>query len=250
MSHFISIVIPTLNEGAYIGRLLESLRRQTYTNFEVIVVDGGSRDETVKIAREYKVKTIVMPGYGEFSSRNLGAKYARGDILLFTGSDVRFPENFLEELNKEFIKNREVVAVFGPHIPEGAPLVGRLEYYVYNCLRFIFSILPKPLKRFSTSANFIAVRKNIFEKLEGFPPNDINADGIFGQKLVRVGNVKFCLRTYIFASARRMRKMGFLRFNAHYLYVLENFFPFLSKTRLIKNFKKRSKMVHRKIHEI
>jgi len=244
----ISVIVPTLNEESRLAFLLASLGDQTFTEFEVVIVDGGSKDKTVEMAKKHKANVLIAPSCGEFVSRNIGANSARGEILLFTSADVRLPTNFLERIHEKFVKDSHILALFGPHLLDGAPLVGKVEYYLYNLLRYVFSKLPRPFTRFSISTNFLAVKKETFEKFGGFDPFDINADGLFGQSLSNMGEVKFYFDTYVFVSARRMRKMGFLGFNFHYLYVLENFLPLLSKTRLIKLVKQKSKERHHMIH--
>lgn len=245
----ISIIVPTLNEEGVLKFLLESLRGQTWYNFEVLVVDGGSKDRTIDIANLYNARTIVLNGGAEFHSRNVGASLAKGEILLFTCADVVMPKDLMEKVYEKFEKNHRVIAVSGPDIPHDAHLIGKVEYGLYNALRYILSKLPRPLKRFSTSTNFLVVRKKVFEKAGGFDPMDINADGLLGRNLSEMGEVEFCLNMRVFISARRMNKMGFLNFNRHYFYVLENFFSPLSQTRMMKSFKQKSGKIHRKLHE-
>lgn len=94
----VSIVLPTKNEENYIGLLLDSLSKQTYKNFEVIVVDGNSKDKTVKIAKSYGAR--VIQEYGKYRSlpnaRNIGIKNAKGDIVAVFDADTN--------MNKDFIK--------------------------------------------------------------------------------------------------------------------------------------------------
>lgn len=243
----ISIIVPTLNEAENIKRCLSSLENQTYGNFEVIPVDGGSTDGTIEIAKHYKVKVLVERGCHEFPSRNLGAKMADGSILVFTCADVVFPKNLLQTIEQKFRKEKDLVALTGPDIPQDSSLA-KMEYAGYNLIRWTLSNLPMPLRRFSTSTNFLAVRKSHFIKTGGFT-SDINADGLMGKQLSNMGKVKFCLDTKIFISTRRFKKMGFLNFNLHYLYVLENFLPFLSRTHFLRKFKQKSGAVHRQLHE-
>jgi len=110
--------------------------------------------------------------------------------------------------------------------------------------------LPKPFKRFSTSTNFLVVKKDIFDAIGGFNVNEINADGLMGRKLLQIGKVGFYLDTYVRISARRMKNLGLIGFNKHYLYVLENLLFFLSKTLIMKIIKLRSRIKHREIHEV
>ncbi|MDH5771071.1 MAG: glycosyltransferase [Candidatus Bathyarchaeota archaeon] len=245
----ISIIVPTLNEEESLRFLLESLRRQTWSNFEILVVDGGSKDKTIDIAKQYNAETIVLNGGAEFHSRNVGAGLAKGEILLFTCADIIMPKDLIEKVYEKFERNYRIIAVSGPNIPHDTHIIGKVEYGLYNALRYISSKLPRPFKRFSSSTNFLVVRKNFFEKVGGFDPMDINADGLLGRNLSELGEVEFCLNMYVFISARRMNKMGFLNFNRHYFYVLENFFPPLSETRMMKSLKQKSGKIHRKIHE-
>ncbi len=245
----ISIIVPTLNEENCIKLLLESIDQQEWIDSEVLVIDGGSQDKTIDIAKEYNAKIFVFPGLGEFASRNIGVKKAKGKYLLFTCSDIIFPKDLFKKVLNEFQNDPALIALSGPGYPYDAPPFGKIEYAAYNIVRFIFAKLPKPMKRFSTSTNFLVVRKDFFEKTGGFVENDINADGLMGRALLSMGKVKFSLKTYFHLSARRMKKMGFLNFNKHYLYVLENFLFGLSNFKLLKNIKIHSRRKHRKLHE-
>ena len=245
----ISIIIPTLNEGRTIGDLLQSLERQSWNNFEVIIVDGGSKDSTIKIAREYGVKVIVEPKCPEFKSREIGVGRAKGSILLFTCADIIFPEHLMRNVSKYFTNCPKLIALSGPGIPIDAPILGYIEYGFYNFARYLLNKLPGKLKRFSTSTNLLAVRKLSFNKTNGFLNDDVNADGVMGRQLAEMGQVGFHLDTFVYISARRMRNMGFIKFNQHYLYVLENFLPFLSETAFIGKMKHRSGAVHGEMHK-
>ncbi|MEE9411094.1 MAG: glycosyltransferase family 2 protein [Candidatus Heimdallarchaeota archaeon] len=89
---FVSIIVPTLEEEGNIGKCLESLTHLDYSNKEIIVVDGGSKDKTVEIARKFGVNVVVdenLPeGWiGKSYGCNIGYQAAKGDILLFTDAD-------------------------------------------------------------------------------------------------------------------------------------------------------------------
>jgi glycosyltransferase involved in cell wall biosynthesis len=245
-----SVIIPTLNEGNHVNLLLESLKKQSANDFEIVIVDGGSKDETSDIAYRHNAKVVVLPGHGEFISRNIGAKIAKGKLLIFTSADVIFPENIFQKIVAKFESNPELIALAGPGYPFDASFLCKAEYAVYNFARYFFAKLPAPLKRFSTSTNFLVVKKDCFEKTGGFLVNDINADGLMGKKLLQMGDVAFFLDTYVHSSARRMVNMGFLGFNEHYLYALENFLFFTSESRVLKAWKHRARKKHGKMHEI
>lgn len=240
----VSIIIPTLNEEKFICKLLESLKTQTYNNFEIVVVDGGSKDGTVKISNKYNAKVIIKENCGEFPSRNIGVDTAMGDILLFTCADVIFPKNLIAQVINKFQEKKEVVAISGPGYLIDSPKWGIIEYTLYNKAR----VLSAKIGIISTSTNFLAVKKNAFENIGGFE-NDVNGDGILGKKLAKYGKVYFDNDIYVFISARRLWKMGFIGFNIQFIYVLENFLPLLSNSPFFKKLKMRLNNVHKQLHK-
>ena len=103
----ISVIIPTLNEGTNLPRLLEELQPEE-TAHEIIVVDGGRRDDTALVAREHGVKVIcTAPGRGLQLRR--GAELAAGDILLFLHADCRFPRGGLARIEAVLSSSPRVV---------------------------------------------------------------------------------------------------------------------------------------------
>jgi glycosyltransferase involved in cell wall biosynthesis len=230
----ITVIVPTLNEDKYLGNLLTSLEKQDYRDFDVIVVDGGSQDKTLSISQAFGAQTVVIPKCKEYPSRNKAAELASGNILFFTGADVVFPDNMLRNVARKF-EDPELLAVAGPGIPYDGSILLKIEFFLYNSLRCFFALLPKPLKRFSTSTGLLAVRKSAFNSVGGLDPNDINADGMLGRKLCNSGRVWFSFfKVKAYNSTRRVKAMGAVDFNKHFIYVLENFFPFLSNTSFIR----------------
>jgi glycosyltransferase involved in cell wall biosynthesis len=246
----ISIIVPTLNEEEYIRFLLDSIKGQPYVKSETLIIDGGSKDKTQLIACQYNAKVAVLPGHGEFISRNTGAKMARGDLLVFACADIVFPKNTFQRVVEKFENRPKLIAMTGPGYHFDASLLGRLEHTAFDFIRFLFSKFPKPLKRFPTSTDFLVIRKGYFEKIGGFAVDDINADGLIGRKLLDMGEVAFFLETYVYVSARRMKNMGFFAFHKHYLYALENFFYFVSNNSLVNSWKLEARKKHGKMHKI
>ncbi len=95
----ISVIIRSKNEEKYLGKVLDSLFRQSFSNFEILLVDDRSTDRTLEIAREYGCRIIQIPE-GKFShpySCNLGAENARGEFLVFlNGHSIPCSTTFLE----------------------------------------------------------------------------------------------------------------------------------------------------------
>lgn len=96
---FFTIVIPTLNEAKYVPTLLKDLVHQSYQDFEVVIVDGGSSDNTLtKVNRfgdQLKLKPIVSSVANVAAQRNLGAVTAQGQWIIFMDADNRLPSYFL-----------------------------------------------------------------------------------------------------------------------------------------------------------
>ncbi len=245
----ISIIVPTLNEGCNLESFIDSLKDQSNVRFETLIVDGGSNDKTVQIAQKNRLRTIILPGYGEFISRNIGAQTAESELLLFTCADVIFPKELLSKIVEKFEENPKLIAVTGLDHPFDAPFYGKLENSIYNLLRYLLASLRKPFKRFLTSTNFLVVRKKSFEEIGGFLTDDINADGLMGKKLLDLGDVQLFSDLYVYSSGRRMKRMGFFAFNRHYLYALENFFSSTSELKIIGSLKHRSRAKHGEIHK-
>ena len=105
----ISIIIPVYNAEKYLKRCIESIYKQTYKNFEIIVVDDGSTDNTNSIYNVYKTrnnfKIISQSNSGPSSARNNGIENSKGDFIFFLDSDDYLEENCLKGLVENFESN-------------------------------------------------------------------------------------------------------------------------------------------------
>lgn len=104
-----SIVIPVYNVERYLKRTLDSVFNQTYQDFEVIVVNDGCTDKSMNIAKKYKVKIINNQRVGVSEARNIGAKQASGEYLLFLDSDDYWDKELLEKINKSLDNKPDLV---------------------------------------------------------------------------------------------------------------------------------------------
>ncbi|MBU1289932.1 glycosyltransferase family 2 protein [Patescibacteria group bacterium] len=97
----LSVVIPTYNRRDTLIETLKAFSRQSYKNFEIIIVDDGSTDGTEEVVKginlSLKIKYIFQQNKGPASARNLGIKQAKNEIIFFTGDDIIPSENLLEE---------------------------------------------------------------------------------------------------------------------------------------------------------
>jgi len=122
----ISVIIPTLNAGRFIGQLLSSLSAQDMHPGEIIVIDSSSQDNTTDIARKSGVKTMVIPTntFNHGRTRNQAAMTAAGDILVFMTQDaVPANNNLLRSLTAPLQKT-DIAATYARQIPRpDAPLL-------------------------------------------------------------------------------------------------------------------------------
>ncbi len=106
----ISIIIPTYNEEKVLIECLDSLSKQTLTDFEIIVVDDGSVDKTLQVLSElriknYELRILKQNHKGAGAARNLGAGKAKGEILVFVDADMTFEKDFLKKLTEPISSN-------------------------------------------------------------------------------------------------------------------------------------------------
>ncbi len=135
MTKRVSIIIPTLNEEKYIGKLLNCLVRQTYKDFEVVVVDGNSEDRTKEVIKKYKnkldLKLINSKKKNIALQRNLGAEKARHSAIIFIDADVIIEMNFLQKSIAQ-IRNRKAKAAIPKYIPLDKKWYYKLFFSIIN----------------------------------------------------------------------------------------------------------------------
>lgn len=103
----ISVIIPTYQHGKIIKRCLNSIFNQTYKNYEVIVVNDGSTDNTAKVLKNYsrRIKIIFQENKGANIARNNGFKHAQGEFIIFCDADVVAKKTMLEKMLKALEEN-------------------------------------------------------------------------------------------------------------------------------------------------
>lgn len=103
MSGKISVVIPLFNKGPYIARTLDSVLKQTFQDFKVIVVDDGSTDDGAEIVRGFddpRIQLIQQPNQGESVARNRGVDESLSDFVAFLDADDEWMPKHLETILK------------------------------------------------------------------------------------------------------------------------------------------------------
>lgn len=110
---FVSVIIPSLNSEKTLKRCLTTIFQQSYPKekYEVILIDGGSIDRTLKIAREFPLTIIHEPRKGRGNAYNRGVEEAKGNIIAFLDSDAYAVSSWLETMVNEFKRGHKVAAV-------------------------------------------------------------------------------------------------------------------------------------------
>jgi glycosyltransferase involved in cell wall biosynthesis len=113
----VSVITPSLNQGSYVGATIESVRQQSFQDFEHIVVDGGSTDGTIEVLRLYEARYAMQwlsePDGGMYEAINKGVRLASGEILCYLNSDDLFFPWTLETVVGCFARNADVDFVYG-----------------------------------------------------------------------------------------------------------------------------------------
>lgn len=207
-----SIIIPTLNEEKFLPRLLESLVQQTDKDYEVVVVDGPSKDKTKNIALSYKRKmplTLVSSVQGNLPlQRNLGAAKARGQWFVFVDADSVLLPYFVAR-SKAFIGTKAPQLFTTWCSPDsdvnGDALITLLINIFWDgSVMFKRQLAPGPLT---------AMTRDVFARVGGYD-EDIKwgEDYDIAHRLDQMGVKLHIIRETLFiVSLRRFRKEGNLR---------------------------------------
>lgn len=205
----LSIIIPTLNEEKFLPRLLNSIKEQGFSDYEIIVADAESKDKTIEVAKSFGCKIVKggLPAKG----RNEGTKRAKGDLFLFLDADIIFlSPKFLENLLKEFERRNLDVASFSI-FPENK--IDKALYGVYN----FWAKLTQKFLPHATEA--ILVRKEIHQKIGGFDEEiKIGEDHVYARKTAKFGKFGFIKTNTVLTSSRRFERDG--RFKTYLKYLL------------------------------
>ena len=169
MSPRFSFIIPTLNEGMYIGDCIRSIKKQTLQDHEIIVVDSYSKDDTAEVAKKLGANVLFEGKKGPGAARNTGAKQATGKILIFADADVRFAPDFLHEFSLRFGKAGG--CIFNLHAHDARSASEASSYLWVSKIAKLFISMGVPF----TAGSCFAYTKDIFDKVGGFNERFLNS---------------------------------------------------------------------------
>jgi glycosyltransferase involved in cell wall biosynthesis len=198
----ISVIIPAHNEEAYLGVTLDALRDQAYKKFEVIVVANGCTDRTADMARERCDRLVVLSQKSLGVARNLGARMAKGELLVFLDADTVLDRKALRTIAWKFSRKYAAGTVRGE--PDSDRLAYRIIYGMKN-------LIHRSSLHHGSSGVIICWRKD-FMQLGGFRENlEVRENSELIKRLECFGRYTCINKTTAVTSMRRYERRGVWR---------------------------------------
>ena len=194
----VSIVMPVLNETKVISDTLAPLQAFRAAGHELIVVDGGSTDDTLEKSGAL-ADTSLSSARGRARQMNTGAMHAGGDVLLFLHADTRLPVDGIPVLLKELAKSGKAWGRFDVRLSGRHPML-RMVACMMNWR-----------SRIATGDQVMFVRREAFQALNGFPDIPLMEDIALSSALQSGFGSPLCLRKRVVTSSRRWEEGGILR---------------------------------------
>lgn len=146
MTSTISVIIPVYNSEKYVGRCIESVQAQTYTDWQLILVDDGSKDKSLEICHEYagsdtRIRVIHQENAGPGIARNVGLEYANGKYVVFIDSDDYIEKEYFQLLSEH---DEDVVYIDVRNVDESGRVL-KEEYMSTNKGLSLDSILRRQM---------------------------------------------------------------------------------------------------------
>ena len=209
----VSVVIPAYNEEKYLPICLESIRKQDYPGeYEVIVVDNASTDNTAKIAQSRGAKVVHEDKRSPACARQKGAEAATGEIIAFIDADTQAPARWLSVIASRFVREPETVVISGPYAYFDAGKIARIASYFGN---FIALTLDQLFRRAFNKGSALwgsnfAVRRSVLLEVGGFDTSIkfYGEEYELSLKLKKAGNGGIAPGLFVLTSARRLRRLG------------------------------------------
>jgi glycosyltransferase involved in cell wall biosynthesis len=229
----VSVIIPTYNEENYIKNCILALRNQDYKGeYEIIVSDGNSKDNTLKIAKKFADKVVVCEKRGIASQRNAGAKVANGKILIFVDADTIAMPNLISEFTKS-LRRKNVIGVTCSILPFSMEVSHQLFFQIVNL--FVKStILTKKPQVLGACCGY---KKYAFDKVNGFDEKFKTLEDFdLSERITKYGKIVFNNKTFAITSVRRIKKWGAIKSIRKYI---SNYFNYIlkNKTFALKEYK-------------
>lgn len=189
----ISIIMPVLNEAPHIVARLLQLKNTQSGDYEVIVVDGGSSDNSVELARLH-ADSVIASAAGRAIQMNAGAAHSNAALLLFLHVDTALPANAIELVsNADAPWGRFDVSLSGRH-------------FMFRIIERMMNLRSR-LTSIATGDQALFVTRALFDQVGGFPEIALMED-VALSKILRKHMPPLCLRQRVTTSSRRWQQRG------------------------------------------
>lgn len=200
----ISVVIPAYNEQEYIASCLQSIQNQTFTNFELIVVDNNSTDNTAKIAHHFNATVIKEVKQGIIPAREKGFGKATAEIIARTDADTIVSPDWLELIYNEFGKNTHMVALSGGLLSPFRKLSDKRFLQSINAYVRLGKML---LGHYPLMGPNMAIRKSAWQKISvHLDDKKVHEDIDLACHLAEVGEIVYAPHITARLSSRRIQE--------------------------------------------
>jgi len=226
----LSIIIPVLNEANSIEQVIESLRSSGAEAIEVLVVDGGSMDQTVTLAKAVGVR-VIESTQGRAAQMNAGAAVATSEILLFLHADSRLPERFVSLIQQTLAQPGVIAGAFELQIAAPDASLRWVERGVNWRSRWL---------QMPYGDQAIFLKSETFRQLGGFATLPIMEDFELVQRLQKLGRIAIAPAAVI-TSARRWQKLGVVKTTLINQLVIVAYFLGVSPERLARWYRNSAK---------
>jgi len=181
----VSVIVPVYNGAATVAAALESILAQSFSDFEIVAVDDGSTDDSMKVLERYRprVRVLTQQNRGPSAARNLGVRNSSGEYLGFLDADDLWRPKFLERTVAALDKDSASVLVYtdleladSTGLAMGARLIGKRGLpTVRDMLERLWPILPSS----------VVMRRDAFERAGGFPEELTSFEDVYFWLLAR-----------------------------------------------------------------
>ncbi|MBN2589761.1 MAG: glycosyltransferase family 2 protein [Sedimentisphaerales bacterium] len=193
-----SIIIPTYNASKHLPSLLKSLQLQTIKDYELIIIDSSSTDNTIEIADSYNACVIKIDkeNFDHGSTRTIAAKKAQGEIIIFLSQDaILCDENSIEYITTPFNKDEQIAAVFGRQLPDkdASIFAQHLRLFNYSENSYVSELSDKEkhgLRTIFFSNSFSAFKKTTLEEIGFFKEGLIFGEDTYTAAKLLMNNKK------------------------------------------------------------
>ncbi len=229
MTESISIIIPVLNEARQLSKTLSILKQAA--DIEVIVVDGGSQDQTQAIAHSLGV-VVIQSAIGRAHQMNAGAAQATGNIVLFLHADTQLPKDFDAAIRDALCQPNVIAGAFRLAIDAPSWKLRVIEWGVNARSRYL---------QMPYGDQAIFLKTTTFQALGGFPALPIMEDFELVRQLKRHGRIAI-VSPAVITSGRRWQTLGIVRTTLINQLVILTYFLGVSPDRIARWY--RSGMSH------